>query len=261
MNKLFELSPGVPARTKGGSMKRLSPFLLCAMLAVCPAFAVERPVNLGSAAQFAVFGAAGVTNTGNTVITGDLGVYPIAGTAITGFLPMTAGGPGNVNGTIYTPTQVCTPTLCTTETTTTARLAEASISIAYDEAKRRPCAPCTLENGANLGGRTLTPGLYKSATTIAITNVLYLSGKGVYIFQIGSGLTVNVGAQVVLENGATSADIFWQVGTAAILEADVQFEGTILAGTAITMGSGTTLTGRALAQTDVTFIDDTVTLP
>ena len=275
MNKLFELLPGVklenagvrriragvPAPTTSGAMKTLGSFLLCAMFAVCPAVAAElTAVNLGSAAAFAVFGKAGVTNTGKTVITGDLGVWPIAGTAITGFLPMTPGGPGRVIGTIYTPTEVCSTSSCKTETTTTACLAEAAMIIAYDDAKGRTGA-YTNENAADLGGRTLTPGLYRSATTISITNKLYLSGKGVYIFQIGTGLKVNVGTEIILENGATAADIFWQVGTAAILDSGVKFEGTILAGSGITMGSGTTLNGRALAQTDVTFIDDTVTLP
>jgi hypothetical protein len=275
MNKLFELPSGVelenanvkrirarvPAPPADGSMKALRSFLLCATFAVCPAFAAElTAVNLGSAAPFTVFGAAGVTNTGKTVITGDLGVWPIAGTAITGFLPMTPGGPGKVIGTIYTPTEVCSATKCTRETTTTAHLAESSMIIAYDDAKGRTGA-YTNENGADLGGRTLTPGLYRSATTISITNKVYLSGAGVYIFQIGTGLQVNVGAQVVLENGATAADIFWQVGTAAVLDSGVKFEGTILAGTGITFGMGATLSGRALAQTDVTFIDDTVTLP
>src|SRR5580704_18020414 len=101
MNKSFELPSGVECENAdvkrirarvpgpaGGSMKALCSFLLCATLAVCPTFAAElTAVNLGSAAPFTVFGAARVTNTGKTVITGDLGVWPIAGTAITGFLP------------------------------------------------------------------------------------------------------------------------------------------------------------------------------
>src|ERR1700674_5120535 len=106
MNKLFELSPGanlenagvrriragVPAPTTGGSLKKLSSFLLCTTFAVCPAIAAPpplQPVNLGSAELFAVLSYAGVTNADSrndkTVITGNLGVYPTAGTSITGF--------------------------------------------------------------------------------------------------------------------------------------------------------------------------------
>jgi type VI secretion system secreted protein VgrG len=89
-----------------------------------------------------------------------------------------------------------------------------------------------------------------------------LRGKGVYIFQIGTGLTINVGAQVILEGGAQAADVFWQVGSAATLDSGVKFEGTILAGTSVTMGKNTVLVGRALASTgNVTLISDRVTLP
>jgi len=241
-------------------MKKFSAFLLCAALAVCPAFAKKTspppglsPVNLGSAASFAVFGASGVTSTGNTVITGYLGVYPIAGTAVTGFFSENAGGPGIVIGTIQDND--------TALETTAAKHAFASLGIAIADAAGRPCTPCTLENAADLGGLTITPGLYESGTTLALTGTLVLSGKGVYIFQIGSALTVNDGAEIILANGATAADVFWQVGTLAALGTGVAFEGTILAGAGVTMGSSTTLVGRALSQTDVTFIDDTVTLP
>jgi hypothetical protein len=266
----LDLTPvrGIMARTqtlinhpnRAGSMKKLSSFLFCATVALSPAIAAAaalNPVNLGSASTFAVFGASGVTNTGKTVITGDLGVYPIAGTAVTGFKTDDGGtGPGIVNGNIQDND--------TGPETTAAKHAQASLTIAINDAAGRPChpsTPCTLENGANLGGRTLHPGLYKSASTISITGKLYLSGNGVYIFQIGTGLTVDTYAQVVLENGAQAANIFWQVGTAATLNTGVAFEGTILAGAAITFGSGASLNGRALSQKAVTFIDNAVTVP
>ena len=90
---------------------------------------------------------------------------------------------------------------------------------------------------------------------------LYLNGKGVYIFQMGTGLTVNDGASLVLEGGAQAADVFWQVGSLASLGVGAAWAGTIMAGTAVTMGLNTTLDGRALAKAEVTFITNTVTIP
>src|SRR5450759_477487 len=243
---------------KGWSMKTLSAFVLCAAVifgaAVTAAHATQTPVNLGSAASFAVFGAAGVTSTGNTVITGDLGVYPIAGTAVTGFSGENGGGAGIVNGTIEDND--------TAPETTAAKHAAASMTIAINDAKGRTGAFTAVGPGSSyvdLGGATLSPGLYTSATTVALTGNLTLSGNGVYIFQIGTGLTVADFSNVILANGAQAANVFWQVGTLASLGASDAFVGNILAGAGITMGSGTTLVGRALSQTDVTFIDNTVT--
>jgi hypothetical protein len=263
-------SAGIGVKSRD-SRKKSGSFYLCATFALCAAIAAPAPslaaslktVNLGSAAPFAVLSYSGVTNSDSrpdrTVITGDLGVYPTAGTSITGFSGENAASNccGIVRG-IIEDTGSGEPG---TETTG-AKHGQASLTIAIHDAAGRPCTPCTLENGADLGGRTLTPGLYKSTSTISITNKLYLKGKGVYIFQIATGLIVNVGAQIVLENGAEAADIFWQVGSAATLGSGVIFEGSILAGTSVTMGANTTVIGRALASTgNVTLISDTVTLP
>ena len=219
-----------------------------------PAVAASlKPVNLGSAATFAVLGGTGVTNTGNTVITGDLGVYPIAGTSVTGFFTDDGGnGPCKVIGKIQDND--------TSAETTAAQHAQASLTIAINDAKGRTGA-FTPAN-TDLAGLTLTPGLYRANTTLLISGgKLYLNGKGVYIFQIGTGLTVGDGTDVVLEDGAQAANVFWQVGTLASLGSTVVFQGNILAGTAITMKAGTTLVGRALAQAEVTFISNTVTRP
>ena len=138
------------------------------------------PVNLGSAANFAVLGASTVTNTGPTIINGDLGVWP--GTAVTGFNP-----PGEVNGTIHAGD-------------TAAQQAQASLTIAYNDAAGRTVGVVGV--AGDLGGRTLAPGLYKSTSTLAITGDLTLDANGnpnaVFIFQIGSGLTVATGGRVVL---------------------------------------------------------------
>jgi hypothetical protein len=247
--------------TKRDSMKKLSTFLLCATFAVCPALASPpatlQPVNLGSAEQFAVLAGTDVTSAGSadsTVITGNVGVSP--GTSVTGFSPITLGGSGKATG-IYTPNEVCS-TSCVTEPSTLAAHGQASLTVAINDAKGRVGAFTYV---TELAGQTLTPGLYIARAILTINGDVYLHGSGVYIFQVGTGMTVANGVHVVLEDGATAADVFWQVGTQATLNSDVIFEGNILAGTAITMGSETKLTGRALAKTGVTFISDTVTLP
>ena len=256
MNRIFAI--------KLPSAKKLSSFLLCLTCAAGPAFAAGllTTVNLGSAAPFSVLAGTEVTSTGSaesTVVTGNLGVSP--GTSVTGFSPITLGASGVVIGTIYTPTEVCTFKACKTETSTVAAHAQASLTVAYNDAEGRtgPC-PCTAAN-TNLAGETLAPGLYKANSTLTISGgTLYLSGRGVYIFQVGTALNVT-NASIVLENGAAADDIFWQVGTAATLTSVSKFEGTILANTAITMTADTTLVGRALAKAQVTLISDTVTLP
>jgi len=240
--------------TKTGPTKKLGLVLFGAAFALCQVATAQpqKAVNLGSAAPFAVLAQTGVTNVGNSVVTGDLGVWPIAGTAVTGFSGENAGGPGKVIGTIQDND--------TAPETFAAQHGQASLAIAIADAKGRKGAFKYVNY--NLGSSTLTPGLYVNTGVLTISGGnLYLNGAGVYIFQIATGLTVGLNVHVVLENGATASNVFWQVGTQATLGSGVIFEGNILAGTAITMTSGTTLNGRALALTNVTLIDDTITVP
>jgi len=203
-------------------------------------------VFLGSAGTFAVLAYAGVTNAGNSVVVGNLGTYPIA--SCTGLpTPCTGNGPGQVNGAVDAANVI-------------AQDAQASLLIAYNDAAGRTTNPIGV--AGDLGGQTLTPGLYKSTSTLALTGTLTLNGAGVYIFQVGSALNVATGGTIVLSGGATADNVFWQVGSSATLGTTANFAGTIMALASVTLGSGARLNGRALALNgDVTLIDNSVTVP
>lgn len=207
-------------------------------------------IPLGSAANFAVLAGAEVTSTGNTEVTGDLGVW--AGTSVTGFDGIAPGGPGTVSGTIHAGDSA-------------AQIAQGDLTTAYNNAAGKTLAPVDVAN-ADLGGRTLAPGLYKSTGTLALTGTVILDAQGdvngVYIFQIASSLDTATGSQVVLSGGAKAANVFWQVGTSATLATTTAFKGTIMADQSITMATGATLEGRALARiAAVTMDSNSITIP
>ncbi len=195
--------------------------------------------GLGTATSFAVLAGTTVTNTGNSVITGDLGVSP--GTAVTGFPP------GMVHGTQHSYDGV-------------AISAKNDLTTAYGVAASSPCT--VNRTGVNLGGQTLTPGTYCQTTAPTLTGTLTLSGSGVFIFQIGSTLVTAPGATVSLTNGAQACNVFWQVGSSATLDTTTTFVGTIMAQASISLNNGATITGRALAQTGaVTLINNQIMVP
>jgi hypothetical protein len=191
----------------------------------------QTTVNLGAAGSYAVLAGSTVTSTGGTVVNGDLGVSP--GTAVTGFPPGTV-----VNGAIHA-------------NDASAIAAEAALITAYNDAAGRTLGAITV--AGNLGGTTLTPGLYKSTSSLAISSGnLTLDALGnpnaVFIFQMASTLTTSSGLQVILSGGANPANIFWQVGSSATLGTSSVFEGNILASQSISLATGATLNGRALAE-------------
>lgn len=209
------------------------------------------PVNLGSAARFAILAGAGITTTGGGMINGDVGASPISGSAI----GLSA---AQVNGIIYTVDatgpagSVMDPALLTT--------AKGDLTTAYNDAAGRspvPTGSFLNPQGGNIGGLNLVPGLYKFTGTALITGAdVTLTGgpNDVWIFQIAADLQLGNGIKIVLAGGALAKNIFWQVGTSATIGTSAAFKGTILADQAITMGSTSTMEGRALASSaGVTF--------
>ncbi|MDR3650605.1 MAG: ice-binding family protein [Acidimicrobiales bacterium] len=204
--------------------------------------AAQAPVRLGTAGSFAVLAGAGVTNTGPTTINGDLGTFPT--TSISGAASMTITGT-NHGGDAVT------------------QGAKTDLVTAYNTAAGE--GPTTAVP-ADLGGQTLTPGIYNSASSLGLTGALTLNGGGnpnaLFVFQAGSTLTTASASSVVLTNGAQACNVFWQVGSSATLGTGSSFRGTILALTSISVTTGTTIVGRALARNGAVTLDtDTITTP
>lgn len=201
---------------------------------------------MGSAASFEVLAGSTVTNTGPTIITGgDLGLSP--GSAVTGFPP----------GTL-------TPPAVMHVTDPTAAQAELDLTTAYLYAAGLPGGAVL---PGNLSGLTFPPGLYTNSSTVMLTagNVT-LDAQGnanaVFIFQVGSTLTTIGSTQVILAGGAQAKNVFWQVSSSATLGTNSIFQGTILSLQSITLDTGATLTGRALARNGAVTLDsNTVTAP
>jgi Ice-binding-like len=217
--------------------------LAALVLLIWPASALAATdPGLGGALPFGVLAGTTVTNTGATVITGELGVAP--GTAVTGFPPGLA-GPQHNGDSVAT----------TAQTNLTAAFVNAS-------AAAQPCAPANDFTGSNLGGRTLVPGVYCQTTAPTLTGTLTLNGSGIYIFQIGGTLITAPGATVITIGGAAPCQVFWVVASSATLDTTTTFVGTIMALTDISMNNGVTLNGRALARNgQVSMINDRIIIP
>ena len=215
------------------------------------ALAATQP-RLGTATSFTVLAAAGITNSGPTTITGDVGTFPT--TSETGFA-----GPAPNTVTILAGTNHAGDAV-----TQGARVAEVT---AYDDLANQ--TPCPVQASGALDGLTLIPGCYKfsSAAILNVGQTLTLNGFGIYVFQIGSALTIGNGTTVLLTNGAQACGVFWQVTSSATIgTAPANFQGTLIAGTSISVNTGAVWTGRALAGAlapsgAVTMLTNTITIP
>ena len=193
--------------------------------------------GLGAASSYAVLGGSAVTNTGLTTIGGDLGVSP--GLSVTGFPPGIVTG-----GTIHAGDA-------------NAGLAQSGVTNAYNV-----LASLAFTNdltGQNLGGLTLTPGIYYFSSSAQLTGVLTLDAQNIadasFIFQIGSALTTASGASILMINGAVGCNVFWQVGSSATLGTGTAFVGNILALNSITLTTNADVYGRVMARTGAVTMD------
>src|SRR3984885_1248006 len=194
---------------------------------------------LGSAETFAVLGASTVTNTGLTSITGNLGISP--GTAVTGFPPGIVIPPSSIHAGDAVAAQAHTDAV-----------------IAYNDLAGR--ASNFNLSGMDLGGLTLTPGVYTFSSSAQLTGTLTLDAQGnpnaEFIFQIGSTITTASNSSVLVINGGDPSDVFWQVGSSATLGTDTSFEGNILALASITLTTHASIvSGSALALNGAVTLD------
>jgi hypothetical protein len=180
----------------------------------------------------ALLAGSSITNTGATSITGDVALSP--GTSVNGFPP------GEYTGTLHINNEI-------------ANQAKLDLTEAYNEAAGRTSTDIVTLSG-NIGGLTLTPGLYMSTSSLAVSSGdLTFDAKGdadaIFIMQIASSLTTTSGRQVILSGGAQAKNIFWQVGSSVTFGTTSVFKGTVMAMESITFKTGATLDGSALAQT------------
>ncbi len=250
-------------------LKRLTCFLRLMLLAalIVPAAALPQsspaPVNLGTSGDFVILAKTGISTTGVTSITGDIGVSPIDHTAITGFGLILDG-----SGTFSTSSLVVGRVFAadyTDPTPTKMGTAISDMESAYTDAAGRTLPDYTELYAGDLTGQTLTHGLYKWGTNVLVSaGGVTISGSAsdVWIFQIAQNLELSSGAIVTLSGGAQASNIFWQVAGQVTLGTTAAMKGIILCQTLIAMNTGATLNnGRALAQTAVTLDANSVTSP
>lgn len=238
-------SSSVTSQSSRSSLSSSSSSSLSSSSSSISSAVTQGAVSLGAASTFAVLAGSTVTNTGMTTVTGDVGVSP--GSAVTGF------GPGVVTGGAIHETDIA------------AANAKSALTTSYNDLAGRTLAP--VDVSGNLGGMTLSPGLYKSGSSVEISSGdLTLDAKGnsnaIFIFQVATTLEVSTGRQVLLIGGAKASNVYWQIGTSATINANAVFKGSILADQSIAAKTGANIEGRLLARIGaVTLQANTVTVP
>jgi hypothetical protein len=217
-------------------------------------------VNLGTAANYVILAKSAVSTTGGTSVVGNVGLSPAAGSFITGFALSAPPSTFTTSSLVSLKVWAADYNAPTPANLTTAVL---DMQAAYTDAAGRSLPDFTELGAGNINGLTLTPGLYKWGTGVSIPIAVTLTGgaNDVWIFQIGQDLTVGNGAIVTLGGSAQARNIFWQVAGKATLGTTANFKGNILSKTLISLNTGTTMLGRALAQTAVTLNATAITTP
>ena len=224
-------------------------------IVIPPQTTVQATVNLQSTNGFAILAGSLISNVPTSAVTGDVGLSPAARAAITGLTV------AEVTGTIYAADDVApagVPAMLTA--------AKGDLTTAYNDAAGRTATDMVTLAG-NLGGLTLTPGLYKSGGSLEISSgdLTFDAGgnaNAVFIVQIATSLNTTPGRRIILSGGAKAANIFWKVGTSATLGTTSVFKGTIMADQSISMNTGASIEGRLLARIGaVTLASNTVVRP
>ena len=209
-----------------------------------------------------------VTNSALPIILGSANTYGIlAGSTVT-----CAGAPGTINadvgvspGSTTTGFPPCTITGATNLANAVAGAAQGRLTTAYNQLAGLACG--TTVTPADLGGRTLAPGVYCAATSMGVTGTVTLDGQGdanaVFVFQMGSTLVTGTNANIALIGGAQAKNVWWQVGSSATLGTGTSFRGNIVALTSITLVDNATMIGRALARNGAVSLgtNNSITLP
>ena len=222
------------------SFAGLSLVVLVGLTAAGGAGAAVSAVPLGTTGSFSVLAGAGITNTGPTKVSGDIGTFPT--TSISGLGSLTVGGTNHAGDAVT-------------------QKAKNDLVTAYNTAAGQgPTNPIA----GDLAGRTLVAGIYNSPSSIGLSGALTLNAQGnpnaIFVFQAGSSLTTASGSHILLTGGAQACNVFWKVGSSATLGTGSTFLGNILALTSITVTTGVTIDGRTLARNGAVTLDtDTIT--
>jgi len=214
------------------------------------------PVKLGSAGTFALLSKTGITNVYASVINGDVGASPITGAAV----HLTCGEVAS--GILYT-VDAAGPLPCSVTAATLLTAAVSDMEAAYTDAAGRVLPDFINLGTGEIGGKTLSPGLYKWGTNVSISKDVTLSGgpTDVWIFQIAGGIEQASATRVNLTGGALAKNVFWQSAGVVSIGTTAHFAGVVLAKTMVAVKTGASVNGRLLAQTAVTLQKNTVTQP